>query len=100
MIVSRIFCLILLGLASIYQSAFAASPYYPTEEELSNSDIEIIASEQKVVYEYRVAGRLMAIKVVPKLGPPYYMVPADGSAHFEGLDHAQALYPKWVLFEW
>ena len=66
----------------------------------SGSDIEIVIGERKTIYEYRTNGVLIAIKVVPKIGPPYYMVPADGSPHYESLDHAKALYPRWVLFEW
>jgi hypothetical protein len=63
-------------------------------------DVEIIIGESQTVYEYRTAGRLMMIKIVPKKGRPYYMVPADGSPHFTDLDHTRKLYPQWVLFEW
>jgi hypothetical protein len=66
----------------------------------SGDEIEIIIGENRTVYEYRTAGRLMMIKIVPKKGRPYYMVPADGSPHFTDLDHTRKLYPQWVLFEW
>ena len=66
-----------------------------------NSDqIEIIEGDDRVIYEYRQNGVLMMIKVVPKKGRPYYMVPADGNAHYEGLDHKRKLYPQWVVLEW
>lgn len=65
-----------------------------------NDDIEIIEGVERTVYEYRVNGILMMIKIVPKVGRPYYMVPADGSAHYLGLDHKKKLYPQWVILEW
>jgi len=80
--------------------ATAEEIYLSTETESAGPDIEIVIGEDKTIYEYRTNGVLIAIKVVPKTGRPYYMVPADGSPHFESLDHAKALYPQWVLFEW
>ena len=66
----------------------------------NNDQIEIIEGDDRVIYEYRQNGVLMMIKVVPKKGRPYYMVPADGNAHYEGLDHKRKLYPQWVVLEW
>ena len=42
------------------------------------------------------------IKVVPKNKKrrPYYMVPADGSAHYTSLERHKKLYPQWVIVEW
>ena len=68
--------------------------------DFSDDDIVMVETEDRVVYEYRQNGVLMMIKVVPKKGKAYYMVPADGSAHFESLDHKKSLYPQWVLLEW
>ncbi len=63
-------------------------------------DIQIIAQQDRTIYEYRSGGVLMMIKIVPKNGRPYYMVPADGSPHYEALDHSKRLYPRWVILEW
>ncbi len=62
--------------------------------------IRIIASESRTVYEYRQNGVLIMIKIVPKKGPAYYLVPADKSPHYESLDHKRKLYPQWVIKEW
>ena len=62
--------------------------------------IEIIVGEYGMIYEYRQNGVLTMIKVVPKKGRPYYMVPADGAPHYESLDHKHKLYPQWVIVEW
>ena len=63
--------------------------------------IEIVEGKDRVVYEYRKNGLLTMIKVVPKDGGlAYYMVPADGSAHYESLEHDKNLYPQWIIVEW
>ncbi|MDA0788488.1 MAG: DUF2782 domain-containing protein [Proteobacteria bacterium] len=66
----------------------------------ASDDIEIIEGKDRTVYEYRRNGILMLIKVVPKKGRPYYLAPADGSPHYEGLEGHRHLYPKWVIVEW
>lgn len=69
-------------------------------EELRDDDIEIVEGEDRTIYEYRTNGVLMIIKVVPEVGRPYYMVPADGSPHYKSLDYSRKLYPQWVIIEW
>ena len=96
----RTIALILVVSSASASTAFGEEIFLSPENENSGSDIEIVLGEQKTIYEYRTNGVLIAIKVVPKIGIPYYMVPADGSPHYESLDHAEALYPRWVLFEW
>jgi len=71
----------------------------PSPDDFDEDDIEIVVGEDKTVYEYRQNGVLMMIKVVPKKGQAYYMVPAGG-AHFEDLDHQKSLYPQWRIVEW
>lgn len=70
----------------------------PGEEE--QAQVTIVEGEDRMIYEYRQNGVLTMIKVVPENGRPYYMVPADGSAHYESLDHKRKLYPQWVIIEW
>ncbi len=72
----------------------------PSTDDFSEDNIEIVEGEERTVYEYRNNGVLMMIKIVPKVGRPYYMVPADGSAHYQSLDHKKKLYPQWVILEW
>lgn len=62
-------------------------------------DIVIREEEDKTFYEYRVNGILKEIKVIPKAGPVYYLVPADGEGWIRE-ERSQMLVPKWVLFEW
>ncbi len=55
----------------------------------------------KTFYEYRVNGEITEIKVVPKVGKPYYLVPdqnVDGD--YVRRDHPEIQAPKWVIFRW
>ena len=45
---------------------------------ISEPQITIRHEDKKTYYEYRVNGVLREIKVVPAVGPEYYLVPADG----------------------
>lgn len=62
-------------------------------------DVTIIQSEERTVHEYRQAGQLRMIKVVPKIGRPYYLVPRDETRGFGDLERADMLVPRWVLIE-
>ena len=61
--------------------------------------ITIRHEEEKTFYEYRVNGVLKEIKVVPSIGPTYYLVPDDGNAWIRE-DRSQVLVPSWILFKW
>ena len=76
-----------------------AAEYLPPDT-YHEDQIEIIEGEDRMIYEYRQNGVLTMIKVVPNKGRSYYMVPADGAPHYEGLDHKRKLYPQWVIVEW
>ncbi len=74
------------------------------EEVRSSADdaITIRPGDQgELYYEYRVNGAIKEIRVVPKIGKPYYLVPADSrDGQYIRLDSSQLLIPKWVLFRW
>ena len=77
-------------------------PLIVTEEpppEFRGPDVTLIASEERMVYEYRQNGRLRMIKVVPKLGKPYYLVPYDRTRGFGDLEQAKTLVAEWILWE-
>ena len=79
-----------------------AAPIIVTREppaEFRGPDVTLIASEERMVYEYRQNGQLRMIKVVPKFGRPYYLVPHDRTRGFGDLEQAQTLVAEWVLKE-
>ena len=69
------------------------------EQAQRGPDVVIIAGEDKVVYEFRQNGELRMVRVVPKWGKPYYLVPRDGTKGFGNLERADMLLPQWVIAE-
>lgn len=62
--------------------------------------IIISHSEDKTTYEYTLNGKTVEIKVVPKHGPAYYLVPKDDANSFERTAQSRLVVPKWVIFSW
>lgn len=91
---------VVLGLSLTALAANAADEVPLPFGDTSSPDIQIVAGEDRTIFEYRNNGILMMIKIVPESGKPYYLVPADGSPHFRSLDHSKKLYPQWVVLEW
>ena len=94
------------GDADAAPSKKAGSGIRPTEpppalslEEARGPDVTLIAGEERTVYEYRQNGKLRMIKVVPKMGKSYYLVPRDPTTGFGDLEQAETLVPRWVLIE-
>lgn len=66
-------------------------------------DITIVREEERVVHEYRLNGRLYMIKVIPSVGPAYYLMDQDGDGQMEsrlGDIYNDTIVPQWVLFSW
>nr|WP_166269718.1 DUF2782 domain-containing protein [Marinobacter caseinilyticus] len=61
--------------------------------------IVIRSGEDATFYEYRVNGELVEIKVVPSIGPEYYLVPAEGGGWIRE-NETRVLVPSWVIFRW
>ena len=72
------------------------SDYQPSAD---GAQIVIRPGENEVFYEYRVNGQLVEIKVVPEVGPEYYLVPADGGGWIRESE-TDMLVPRWVIFRW
>ncbi len=65
----------------------------------SGQDVTIIEGEKRTVYEYRRNGELRMVKIVPRVGRPYYLVPADETRSQGNLERSDMLIPQWILFE-
>ncbi len=74
-------------------------------EALAEPEVTIKRDDKRTITEYRINGRLTAIKVETEGFPTYYMVDTDGdgkvdtrrSGRFTEDDMA---LPTWVLFRW
>jgi len=69
------------------------------QRSLDGPDVVITAGKDRTVYEYRQNGQLRLVKIVPSLGRPYYLVPADQTRGFGDLNQAEMLLPQWTIIE-
>ena len=69
------------------------------DRSLRGPDVTIIVGEKRTIYEYRQAGQLRMIKIIPSFGKPYYLVPADETRGFGDLERAHMLIPRWTIIE-
>ena len=67
--------------------------------EISQAD-EVIITEQgeRKTFEYKVNGRLRVIRVIPAVGPEYYLYPEDQSLE-AGIDQSDSLLVRWKILE-
>lgn len=57
--------------------------------------------EGERIEEYRVAGQLRVVKIVPLRGAPHYLVDRDGDGHLDSSKGDAPVSPVyWKLFGW
>lgn len=102
--------IIALLLCSLCGQALAAEPQpavLPPPPQLNagtpDADLEpqvtITKHTEQTVEEYRMGGRLYMIKIIPKIGKPYYLVDDLGDGKFsrqESLDSG-VRPPRWII---
>lgn len=66
-------------------------------------DITIRRKGKDTIQEYRKNGQLYMVKVVPKIGPAYYLIDTDGDGNMDvrgnDLDKGTQIN-QWKLLEW
>ena len=67
--------------------------------DIRGPDVTIIEDDNQTVLEYRQGGVLRMVRIVPRWGKPYYLVPEDNSTLEEDLERAERLLPNWVIVE-
>lgn len=99
------------ALACLSLSAYAAQPKVPAkadapppppmsaDDTVDEPQVTITKQTEQTVEEYRAGGRLYMIKVIPKVGPPYYLVDDLGDGKFARQDRLDSglRVPRWVL---
>jgi len=65
-------------------------------------EVTIIESDKGTIQQYSVNGRVYMVKIIPKSGPPYYLLDSDGDGEMDvRQDHPSKIaVPQWVLFSW
>jgi len=75
----------------------------PSPEELLEPEVTIVDRTEGRVEEYRMEGHLYMVKIVPQVGPAYYLIDTDGDGNLETRRDAldpNISVPMWVLFQW
>ena len=82
------------------------APAPPAPPYTNNADLEpqvtITRRDNETTEEVRIGGQLKFVKVTPRWGRPYYLVPnSDGTGFLRrnSLDTSLSV-PQWVLFSW
>ena len=104
----RLLSLLLLSGFSI--AAFAAKPVPDKLEPLppppalnagtnDEPEVTIIKQTEQTVEEYRAGGRLYMIKIIPKVGKPYYLVDDQGDGKFSRMESLDSGLrpPRWII---
>ncbi|MFA5984123.1 MAG: DUF2782 domain-containing protein [Methylococcaceae bacterium] len=71
--------------------------------EVLEPDITIIRKEKETIQEYRVGGKLYKVKVIPDVGPPYYLIDTNGDGNLDVQRNdadRQGHINLWKLLEW
>jgi hypothetical protein len=83
------------------------TPEAPLPPKIKGEEIEptvtIREEEERVVEEYSYNGVVYMVKVIPDVGPPYYLIDSDGDGNLEtapdkGLSPVQPI--QWKIKEW
>ncbi|WP_369600174.1 DUF2782 domain-containing protein [Hahella sp. SMD15-11] len=84
-------------LLSLFQTPLWAVE--PADSGDQAGEIVIRVEQDKTLYEYRINGELVQVRVVPKIGPEYYLIPQDDGS-LRRSDRPRVLIPSWKLLEW
>lgn len=91
---------------STEKSTDAQSSSTTTEEDESSvidEEVTIIKKDKQTIEEHRINGRLYMVKVIPDVGPAYYLIDTDGDGFLETSRYAlrgNFAIPQWVIFSW
>jgi len=72
------------------------------EEELQ-PEVKITKRGEDMIYEYRLNNQLYMVKIVPRIGYPYYLVDQDGDGSLESRYsnlEPNLLLPRWIIYRW
>ncbi|MEJ2132143.1 MAG: DUF2782 domain-containing protein [Gammaproteobacteria bacterium] len=90
-----------LSLAAAFLAAVSSTGHSGEMEEVvvRGQDVVIIEAPERTIYEYRRAGMLRMVKIVPRRGKPYYLVPRDPTRGGGDLESSGTLIPSWRIVE-
>ena len=65
-------------------------------------DVTIVERKNETIEQYSVNGHVYMVKIVPRRGPPYYLMDLDGDGELDVRRDSPGdiSIPQWVLFSW
>jgi hypothetical protein len=76
-------------------------PAPPAMDNSTSDEPEVTITKQsgQTVEEYRAGGKLYMIKIIPKVGKPYYLVDDKGDGKFARQESLDSGFrpPRWVI---
>lgn len=101
---NRLSKLCLWAIGSVLTFVLLSAVSLAEDPDLSEAEVTIIQGKKgQRVEEYRISGQLYLIKVVPAVGPPYFLFDQNGDGEFNLQDDdptANLPTSQWKLFEW
>jgi len=66
-------------------------------------EVKIIKRKESTIYEYRIKGQVYMVKIVPRVGYPYYLIDTDGDGSLESRYNKlepELVVPRWMIYRW
>ena len=63
-------------------------------------EIKTRQENDQTIEEYRIHGKLYAIKITPSHGEPYMLVDHSGDGNFQMERNLRVAIPEWTLLRW
>jgi len=73
------------------------------EEEELQPEVKITQRGEGIIYGYRINNQLYMVKIVPRIGYPYYLVDGDGDGSLESRYNTlepNLVVPRWMIYRW
>jgi len=91
--------------ASFAEEDIIKPPILPeplADGESMEPEVNIIQKEDRTIEEYSHNGAVYMVKVIPKIGKPYYYIDTDGDGSLESKEFDWEFHnvPNWILLEW
>ncbi|WP_414500995.1 MULTISPECIES: DUF2782 domain-containing protein [unclassified Zymobacter] len=71
-----------------------------TQAQQQTPDITTRQEKDQTIEEYRIHGKLYAIKITPSRGEPYMLVDHSGDGNFQMERNLRIAIPEWTLLRW
>ncbi len=77
-------------------------PKVQDPDEQIQPQVNIRQEDDRMVHEYSAGGQVYMVKIIPAVGPAYYLIDTTGDGELnERHDHMAPVKPAyWRLFDW